>query len=335
MICVGVVGCGHWGPNLIRNFSTLLDSELVGICDADPKRLDAVRPFYTGVPCFRSFDEMLEQPGLDAVCIATPVATHYPFALKALEAGKHVLLEKPMAQTSGQCERLIAAAEKSDRVLCVGHVFLFNKAVRYVKQQLDEGELGEVHYFYFTRTNLGPVREDTNAMWDLATHDISIAMHWMGELPAKVRASGHTYLAHKCEDVVFSELVFANGVVAHLHVSWLDPCKVRRATLIGSKRMLVYTDTDPIAPVTIYDKRVDQPDFTDTQAAFHMSIREGDIRIPRLTIGEPLKAECQHFLDCINKKEKPLTDGQNGLDVVRVLERLQESMESNGTLLDL
>jgi predicted dehydrogenase len=335
MIRVGVVGCGHWGPNLIRNFSTLLDSELAGICDADPKRLDAVRPFYQGVPCVASYDELLAIPDLDAVCIATPVSLHHPFALRALEAGKHVLVEKPMADSSAKCEELNAAAREHGRVLCIGHVFLFNRAVRYVKQFLDEGELGDVHYLYFTRTNLGPVREDLNAMWDLAAHDISIAVYWMGEPPVRVRASGHTYLAHEREDVVFAELVFASGVVAHLHVSWLDPCKVRRTTLIGSQRMLVYTDTDPIAPVTIYDKRVDAPGFSDTMAAFHMSIRDGDIRIPRITIGEPLKAECQHFLDCIQKNEKPFTDGEGGATVVRILERLQQSMDNSGSLLNM
>lgn len=332
---VGVIGCGHWGPNLVRNFASLPGSALAGICDRDEQRLALMRTLYPSVPCLDDLDAFLALPGLDAVAIATPLHTHFPLAMRALSAGKHVLIEKPLAAATEECLRLIAAAQAAGKVLCVGHVFLYNSAVRYVKAFLDRGDAGELYYLYFTRTNLGPVREDTNAMWDLASHDISIALYWMNAMPVRARASGYTYLQHKQEDVVFAELEFPSGAVAHLHTSWLDPCKVRRATVIASQKMLVYSDVDTVAPVTIYDKRIDPPPFTDTMAEFHMSIRDGDILIPRLSLGEPLKAECQHFIDCAANQTRPLTDGENGLAVVRILERLQESMRAGGAVVNV
>jgi predicted dehydrogenase len=280
---------------------------------------------------------MLTDPDLDAVIIATPASTHFEFAAAALEVGKHVMVEKPLAQTSEQCRQLIERAEESQLVLMAGHVFVYNAAVRKVKEYLDSGLLGEVYYIYSQRLNLGILRRDVNALWNFAPHDISIINYWLGDSPAAVVARGYSYIQPDVEDVVFATLDYPSGVGANVHVSWLDPRKVRRMTVVGSEKMVVYDDVSQDSRVVVYDKGVKKGSaepvslgaFAD-YAEFQLLLRAGDILIPKIDFVEPLKVECEHFVECVLTGERAFTDGRTGLEVVSVLEAAQESLARNG-----
>lgn len=333
MIRIAVLGAGHWGPNLIRNFHNHQASEVAWVIDRDPQRLALTQSRYPDVSVSADAEAAFADPSVDAVVISTPTVTHYDLASAALRAGKHVLVEKPIATSVAEAEELCALAEAGGRVLMVGHVFLFNAAIRRVGEYLRDGRLGQVFYLSMVRTNLGPIRSDVNAAWDLAAHDVSIANAWMGTAPTHAAAHGGSWINDGIEDAVFANLWYSNGVMANLHVSWLSPRKVRDITIVGEKGMLTFDDMNLSEPVRLYDKQVtDQrsPGFIDTFASFRTSIREGDIVIPRVPSNEPLKTECDHFLECIASGARPIADGKSGTDAVRVLAALTRSMAQGG-----
>jgi predicted dehydrogenase len=334
MIRVAVLGAGHWGPNLIRNFASNERSRVAWVVDRDAGRLAEVR---TRVPDARTGDDpapALADPEVDAVVVATPTTTHYALARAALEQGKHVLVEKPIATDAHQGAELCSLAAARGRVLMVGHVFLFNAAIQRVKQFLERGELGRVYYVAMVRTNLGPIRVDVNAAWDLAAHDVSIVNHWLGGEPESAAAVGGTWINPGIADAVFATLRYPGGVLVNLHVSWLNPRKARTITVVGEERMLTFDDMDLNEPLRLYDKQVTArrttADYVDSFASFRASVREGDILIPRVAGGEPLRAECEHFLDCVATGARPLTGGPEGVAVVRVLEAIERSLAAGG-----
>ena len=335
---VALVGLGYWGPNLARNIAILDGGALHTLCDAQSDRLERQGRQYPGTRTTADFESVLADAAVDAVVLATPVSSHFELARQALQAGKHVMVEKPLAQTSAQCAELVDLAASGGRTLMVGHVFLYNAAVRRMKDYIDSGELGDVHYVYSQRLNLGQVRHDVNALWNFAPHDLSILMYWLGDDPERVIARGYSYVQPAIEDVVFMTLDFPGGVGANVHLSWLDPFKTRQMTVVGSKKMIVYDDVSADARITIYDKGVARsrrpdagpPGDYETFAEFQLLLRAGDVLIPKIDFVEPLKIELQHFVDCIRSGETPLTDGVSGLRVVRALEAAQASMDAGG-----
>lgn len=335
MVNVGIIGFGHWGPNLARNIATCPDLKLHSICDLRPERLGQAGIQFPGVRCTTEFHKILEDSEIQAIAIASPVQFHYEMARAALEAGKHVLVEKPLAQTSVHCHKLIEQATREERVLMVGHVFLYNTAVRKVKEYIQSGVLGEVYYVYSQRLNLGIVRQDVNALWNFGPHDVSILCYWMDAAPSKVVARGYSYLQPGIDDVVFMTLDFPRGVGASVHISWLDPTKVRRMTVVGSEKMVVYDDVSNDAKIMLFDKAVTKSSKTgcmgqyENFGEFQFLVRAGDVLIPKINFVEPLKLECQHFADCILQHRQPLTDGNHGLKIVEILEAAQASMNQN------
>jgi len=327
---VGLVGCGYWGPNLARNLHQIPHTELTACCDQNPEVLNRLRKLYPQATTTLDFRELLSDAGIEAVVIATPARTHFELARAALEAGKHFLVEKPLAMSSEEAESLIGLAKQQERVLMVGHIFEYHPAVREIKSLIENGELGELYYIYSTRVNLGRVQSDINALWSIAPHDVSILHYLLGSVPESVSARGGTFLNGQVEDVVFLVLSFAGGVMGHVHASWLDPSKVRRMTVVGSRRMVIYDDVADEGKIKIYDKGVYRRD-EDAYGEFQYRVHSGDIAIPKLEMMEPLRVECIHFADCIRKGLKPLTDGLNGLRVVQVLEAAQASLQSGGT----
>jgi len=334
VVRVGVVGAGHWGPNLIRNFHESRRSEVLRVADRRPERLAQVAQRFPDIRVSDDADDVFDDPAIDAVVIATPTVTHHALVKRALTRNKHVLVEKPIAAASDQALELCALAEAGERVLLVGHVFLYNRAVRRVKRYLDEGELGTVHYVSMVRTNLGPIRADVNAAWDLAAHDISIVDYWLGAEPVSVSAQGGSWINPAVEDAVFATLRYPGDVLVNLHTSWLNPRKVRDITVVGERRMLTFDDLNLSEPIRLYDKYVSDDttpiDFVDDFATFRASVRDGDIQIPKVSLGEPLRSECDEFLDCIEGGGRPLSDGQVGTRVVRVLEALTRSIAAGG-----
>jgi predicted dehydrogenase len=334
MIRVAVIGAGHWGPHLIRNFHNHQESIVTWASDLDALRLQEISARYPDVRTTGVAQEAIEATDVDAVVVATPTSTHYPLAKAALQSGKHVLVEKPLASSSAEGEELCELSRAQDRTLMVGHVFVFNAGVRYVKDYLDAGKLGRLYYISMVRTNLGPVRVDVNAAWDLAAHDLSIASYWLGQEPLNASAIGGSWINPGLEDAIFANLRYPEDVLVNLQVSWLNPRKTRDITVVGDSQMLVLDDMNIEEPVRIYDKGIGSerttPVFTDTFASFRASIREGDITIPRVPVGEPLKAECQHFLECIIYGKEPVTGGAEGLKVLRALEAIDRSIENGG-----
>jgi len=333
MLRIAVIGAGHWGPNLIRNFHNHQTSEVAWVVDRDEGRLALTRSRYPEIRLDHNATPAFADPAVDAVVIATPTVTHYDLAAAALRAGKHALVEKPIATRAEEAAELCALAEQAGRVLMVGHVFLFNAAIRRVKDYLDQGKLGQIFYVSMVRTNLGPIRMDVNAAWDLAAHDVSIANYWLGGLPLAVAAHGGSWINDGIEDAVFAHLWYPHGIMVNLNVSWLSPRKVRDITVVGETGMLTFDDMNLSEPLRLYDKQVTEqrtPGFIDTFASFRTGIREGDIVIPRVAVGEPLRAECGHFLECIASGARPLSDGKSGADAVRVLAALARSLANGG-----
>jgi predicted dehydrogenase len=334
MIRIGVIGAGHWGPNLIRNFHNHKGSEVVFVADRDAARIARVREAYPDLVVCSSAEPVLTDPRVDAVVIATPTSTHFDLARAALEAGKHVLVEKPMTADVGEAEALCALAEKAHRVLMVGHVFLYNKAVQRARKYLADGELGHLYYLSMVRTNLGPIRMDVNAAWDLAAHDVSIANYWLGGAPVTVTAAGGSWINAGLQDAVFATLRWRDGVLANLHTSWLHPRKVREIAAVGDRKMLTFDDMNPMEPLRLYDRQVTdevtQQAFVDSFTSFRASIREGDVLIPKVQTGEPLKNECDEFVACAADGRAPLSGAREGLAVVRVLAAIDRSMRDGG-----
>jgi predicted dehydrogenase len=332
---IGVVGCGYWGPNLIRNFNALADCRLKFICDSNEKRLAHMQQLYPNVEATVDFAQLLNDPGLDVIVICTPVRHHYGMAKASLLAGKHTFIEKPMAESTAECEELIALADRQGLRLMVGHTFLFSPAVRKIKEIIDQGDIGELRYISARRLNLGLFQKDINVTWDLAPHDISIVLHVMGESPDSVACWGDAHVTPGIEDVTSLYLGFSRNRAATVHSSWLDPKKVREMTFVGSKRMIVYDDVATNEKIRIYDARVERPPHYDTFAEFQYSYHYGDMYVPYVKQEEPLKSECQHFLDCIRTGATPITCGRKGRDVVQILEVSSQSLRQNGECIHL
>ncbi|MBO0767684.1 MAG: Gfo/Idh/MocA family oxidoreductase [Solirubrobacterales bacterium] len=320
---VGVAGLGYWGPNLARNFAALPDAELRWLCDGSEAALTRVSAAHPGVALSTNVEDLLSDPELDAIVLATPVPTHADLAERVLAAGKHCFVEKPLAQSVEAAERAVEAAERARKTLMVGHLLEYHPGVTKLKELADSGELGELYYIYGNRLNLGKIRADENALWSLGAHDVSVVLSLVGEEPVEAVAHGESYVRSGVEDVVFCFLRFPSGLAAHLHLSWLDPHKERRFTVVGSKRMATFDDMALEGKVTIYDKGFDE----NAQGYGEYITRSGDIFSPRLPAAEPLRLECQHFLESIAQGTTPRSDGRSGLAVVRVLETLQNSLE--------
>jgi len=333
---IGVIGCGYWGPNLIRNFYQLSESAVVQVSDLDEKRLAHIKELYPSISTTTDYNELIRNPDVEAVVLATPVRLHAPMGLEALQAGKHLLIEKPMALNTAECRDLITAAKENDRILMVGHTFEYTSAVRKMKEMLDEGILGRLYYVNTQRLNLGLFRNDVNVIWDLSPHDFSILLYLLGgKTPNGVRATGAAHINPEVEDVATVTLDFDDDLIAFVQASWLDPKKVRQTTLVGSKKMLIYDDIEPTEKIWLYDRAVEGPAQYDTFAQFPYTYRYGDITIPRIGGTEPLRAEAQHFVHCIQSGETPLTDGYSGLRVCQILEATTASLKSGGARIEL
>ena len=332
---VAVVGCGYWGPNLVRNFHQLPTADLASCCDTDPQKLDKVKALYPSVRTTVRYADVLADGEIEAVALATPARAHYELARDALLADKHVFVEKPLAMSSEEAEELIALAQNRNRTLMVGHVFEYNPAVLKIKELVDGGQIGQVYYIYSNRVNLGRVQSDINALWSIAPHDISILIYLLGAMPLFVSALGATYLNSEVEDVVFVTMTFPNGVLGHVQASWLDPSKVRRMTIVGSDKMIIYDDIADEGKIKIYDKGVYRKGKEDIYGEFQYKVHSGDIYIPKIEMAEPLRKECAHFIECVRTGARPRTDGENGLRVVRVLEAAQASLDSDGVSVEL
>jgi len=330
MLKVGVIGCGYWGPNLIRNFVQLNESDVVRVADLDSGRLKHMQALYPGVQTTSDYRDIISDSEIDIVAVATPVKTHFTFGKEALLADKHVFIEKPIAASVREVEELIDLAQKKKRKLMVGHTFEYTGAVRKMKEIIDSGELGEIYYISSQRLNLGLFQQDINVLWDLAPHDISIILYLLGCEPESVSAIGTSHINPAIEDVAILTMRFSNNLIAFVQASWLDPDKVRKMTVVGSKKMMVYDDVQPSEKIRIYDKGVELPQHYDTFAEFHYSYKYGDIIIPKIEGGEPIRTELQHFIDCINNDKTPVSDGVSGLRVVKILEAAQSSIRNLG-----
>ena len=323
-IRVGVAGLGYWGPNLARNFAGLPGCELRWCCDASEAARERFATSFPGARFTADLGDLLRDPDLDAVVLATPVPTHGTLAAEVLRAGKHCFVEKPLAQSVADAELAVAAAEESGRVLMVGHLLQYHPGIAKLKEIADSGELGDIHYIYSNRLNLGQIRADENALWSLGAHDVSVVLHLADEEPSELDARGESYMREGIEDVVFGYLRFPSGLAAHLHLSWLDPHKERRFTVVGSRRMATFDDMDLERKVTVYDKGFDQS----TASYGEYITRTGDIWSPQIPNREPLRIECEHFAECVREGRTPISDGLSGLRVVRVLEGLQTRLDA-------
>ena len=325
---VGVIGLGYWGPNLARNLDALPGCEIAWCCDGRQEARERLGPTFPRALFTGESGDLLADPTLDAVVLATPVPSHAELAISVLEAGKHCFVEKPLALTTVDAERVIAAQRESGKTLMVGHLLEYHPGVEQLKQIVDSGELGQVHYIYSNRLNLGKLRADENALWSLGAHDVSVVLHLAGEEPYELAAHGESYVRPGVEDVVFCFMRFPSRLAAHMHLSWLDPHKERRFTVVGSKRMATFDDMDPERKLTVYDKGFDgNGDRWGEYVA-----RSGNIYSPPTPSVEPLRLECQHFIECIQSRSIPRSDGENGLRVVRVLEGLQSALECSRRL---
>lgn len=330
MVNIGQIGIGMWGRNLLRNFANLPDCRVKVCCDQNAGALESIKSLYNHkikVTC--EFNDLLSDKSIDAIVVATLPETHAEFSIKALSCGKHVFVEKPLALSVKDAKEMIKAAKVNKRFLMVGHLLLYHPAVRKLKSYIDEGHLGDIHYLYSTRVNLGQVREIENALWSLTAHDISVAIYLLNQDPVEISVTGNAYLRKNIQDVVFVTLSFRNNIIAHIHASWLDPHKVRKFTVVGSKKMAVFDDMESSEKIRLYDKGYDWQKNYGNYETF-LTLREGDIHIPKIDMVEPLKLECRHFIDCVMNKKRPFTDGENGLSVLKALKAAQESLELNG-----
>jgi predicted dehydrogenase len=326
---IALVGYGYWGPNLLRNYIELPDIWIEWVCDARPDALEKVRARYPSITVTTDLDEILQNPSIEAVSIATPISTHFPLARAALQAGKHVFVEKPMTANVEEARVLVELAREKGLTLMVGHTFVYSPPVRKVKQLIDAGELGDVYFVTTQRVNLGLHQKDVSVIWDLAPHDLSILYYWLGEAASEVRVTGRACIAQGIPDVAFVNLTFPSGIVAEIQASWLSPVKLRRTIVVGSRKMLVYDDTESVEKVKLYDHGVDFKDPADF-GEFQLSYRTGDILSPKVAGMEPLALEASHFAESVRQGRRPISDGRAGLDVVSALEAAQASLDSGG-----
>lgn len=326
---IGVIGFGQWGPNHVRNFSLQDGCEVVRVCDSSDARLAAAQKFLRGIGVTKNPAEVTAAADIDAVVVATPTASHHALVKAALEAGKDVLCEKPLAQTAAECRELAELATAKGRILMVGHVFLYNPGVLHLKTDLDRGELGRIYYMDAVRTNLGPVRKDVGAIYDLASHDISIFNYLLGTMPVEVSATGNSVLQTGIEDVGFLTLYYPGNIVCHAHTSWLNPRKVRQLTVVGDHKMAVWDDMNNLEAIRYYDKGVTADHYT-SFGEFHMILRDGQITIPKVKMFEPLQKQDGEFVACIRSRRQPVADARCGLAVVQVMEAAMESLRNRG-----
>ncbi len=336
---ISVLGAGYWGPNLIRVFDQLPGARVHAICDRDQGRLDAMRTDYKGASLSIDADEVIDNDETDAVIIALPASQHYEYARRALGAGKHCFVEKPLALKSAECRELIELADQRGVTLMVGHTFEYNAAVQRIKSEIEQGNLGDILQIISQRLNLGQVRQDVDAIWNLAPHDISIALFWLdGQTPEWISAQGFSHLQEKVADMGTITLGFGSGTIVHIIVSWLSPDKIRKSYVIGSDKMIVYDDTIADRMIQIYDKGIDKVARDDANwsehngfGEFQFRLRSGDVIVPRVDMREPLRVEAEHFVDCITYGSRPISDGESGFRVTRILEAAEQSMTKNGT----
>lgn len=338
MIGVAVIGYGYWGPNLVRNFWDIRDAQLVWVCDLQTERLAGVRRRYPAVEITEDFDQVLSDPRVDAVAIATPVSSHFPLAMRALKAGKHVFLEKPIAETSEQAARLIEEADRRGLVLAVDHTFVHTGAVRKMRD-LILNELGDVYYYDSVRVNLGLFQHDVSVLWDLAVHDLSIMDFVLNERPVAVSAAGKSHVPGEPENIAYLTLHFASNLIANIHVNWLAPVKVRRTLVGGSQKMIVYDDLEPSEKIKIYDKGITVDGMngrlSDRANQLRVGYRTGDMTAPQLDMSEALGLELREFITCVERGTSPIADGRAGLRVVRVLEAATQSLRARGQVVEL
>lgn len=332
---VALCGIGYWGKNLARHFHQL--GVLGAICDKRPEALAPLAEVYKNVPLTSSYRDLLSNPAVDAIAVAVPTPDHFKFAKEALLAGKHVFVEKPIALKVRDARELCRIAKQKKRKLMVGHLLLYHPAVLKLREIIQSKELGEIYYLYTQRLNLGQVRKDENAMWSLAPHDISVLLYLFGKRPSTVSVHGHSYIqkSRGIEDVIFMNFSFADGKSAHIHLSWLDPHKVRRITLVGSEKMVVFDDMAPEEKVKIFDKGVDHKKSSLSSLVSSFSLREGGVHAPNIDNIEPLKAECRHFIECLEKNREPRSNGENGLEVLQVLDAASRSLKAGGKAIRL
>jgi predicted dehydrogenase len=332
LINIGVIGCGHWGPNHVRVFSHLSDSKVVMCADTDKERLNSIKETFLNVEVTTDYTAILNSSDIHAVCIVTPTNTHFSIVKEALNAGKHVFCEKPLTLTVEESKQLGALAQSKNLILMVGHVFLFNPGVLWLKDYINSGEMGKIYYTHTTRTNLGPFRYDVNALWDLAPHDISILNFLFDNKALNVSARGHKCLGNDLEDLSFASIEYPNDIMANVHVSWLDPKKVRQITIVAEKKMVIWDDLNTEAPIKVYDKYVEKTSqYYETYGEFQLLSREGSITMPKIDMFEPLKKQNQTFLECINGTQSVgNVDASKAADVVATLVAIQESMEDGG-----
>jgi predicted dehydrogenase len=330
MVRVGVIGYGYWGPNLVRNFAEGSDTQVVAVADMKSDWLQLAARRYPGIETVSDYRDLLNNPTIDAVAISTPVSTHFPLAMEALQAGKHVLVEKPMTAASDQALRLIDEAARRNLVLMVDHTFVYTGAVRKMRELINTGSLGEIYYYDPTRVNLGLFQHDVNVIWDLAVHDLSIMEYILPEEPVEVSATGIGHVNGAGEDTAYVSVFYSGSIIAHLNVNWLSPVKIRRTLIGGTKSMIVYDDIESSEKIKVYDKGVVVKNGPESLYKLMVSYRSGDIYTPRIDVTEALSIEVQHFADCIQTGATPITDGHAGLRVVNVLEAATRSVRERG-----
>ena len=323
---VGVIGAGYWGPNIVRNLYEAPGADAVAVADLSQDRLDAIAKRFPALRVTTDYRELIGDPSIDAICVVTPVGTHRKLAEEAFAAGKHVFVEKPLAHTVSDAEAIVRAGERAGKTLMVGHTFVYNPAVAAVKGILDAKGIGKLHYLDSQRVNLGLHQFDINVLWDLGPHDVSIALYWLDQEPAWVQCTGACFVQPNIEDVVFLMIGFPSGAIAHAHLSWLAPSKLRTTILIGSRKMVVYDDNQAVEKVKVYDQGVEKLESDELRRSY----RAGDIHSPRIPMTEALQVEMRHFVECVRDGKKPLSDGEAGLMVVRVLELAMRSLRSGG-----
>ena len=328
-IGIAVVGTGDWGANLVRNFANLPGTRLVAVCDADPQRLAKTAAQYPGTKAYADVAQVCADADIQGVVVSASAVSHFPLAKTLLEAGKDVYVEKPLTLEVADAEALCLLAKNRGRILMVGHLLLYHPGVQYLKQAVVDGTIGDLLYIYCQRVNLGKVRKDENALWSFAPHDLSVILHLMDQEPVDVAARGAAFLQKGVEDVVFVDLRFPNGQIAHVHVSWLDPHKLRKFTVVGTQKMIVFDDMEASEKIKVYDKGVDRAGQV-VSYGDALTVRSGDILIPKISLQEPLRLECLHFVECVRERKRPITDGIGGLRVVKVLDAAQKSLKAGG-----
>ena len=335
MLTVAVIGYGYWGPNLVRNWNHNNRARLKYVCDLKSDRLNLAKSNYPQIQITKDYMDILNDPEVDAVNIVVPIKDHYKIAKEALEHDKHILVEKPLTASSEEMEELIKLADEKKKVMMVGHTFLFSPPVIKVKEYIDAGELGTIDFIQLSRINLGRVKHDYNVIWDLAPHDFSIIDFWLGELPESIQVVGKASTFEQVCDIAFINLKYKNEVLGNIHLSWISPIKLRQSYIVGKDKMIIYDDTHPSEKVKLYDKGIDKIRDPKTFGEFQLSYRTGDVLIPNLDNVEPLSAECNHFVDCIEMGATPRTDSFHALRIIKMIEAAQRSLENNGEIVKL